>query len=85
MLASHPAVLEAAVIGIPHPTKPEEPQAFITLNPGAQVDIAELRQLCRDKLASFKVPGEFEIRESLPKGPTGKILKRVLEAEAGKG
>ena len=85
VLASHPAVLEAAVIGIPHPTKAEEPKAYVALNPGATVDISELRQLCREKLAAFKVPGEFEIRESLPKGPTGKILKRVLEAEAGKG
>jgi long-chain acyl-CoA synthetase len=84
VLASHQAVLESAVIGVPHPTKAEEPKAFVVLNPGATVDISELRQLCRDKLAGFKVPGEFEIRESLPKGPTGKILKRVLEAEAGK-
>lgn len=84
VLTSHPAVMEAAVIGIPHPTKAEEPKAFLTLNPGATVEISELRQLCREKLATFKVPGEFEIREALPKGPTGKILKRVLEAEVGK-
>ncbi len=84
VLTSHPAVMEAAVIGIHHPTKMEEPKAFVTLNPGATVQITELRQLCREKLAAFKVPGEFEIRESLPKGPTGKVLKRVLVEEEGK-
>jgi long-chain acyl-CoA synthetase len=85
VLISHPAVSEAAVIGIPHPSKGEEPKAYLTLVPEASVEISALRQLCREKLAAFKVPGEFEIREQLPKGPTGKILKRVLEAEIGKG
>jgi long-chain acyl-CoA synthetase len=84
VLSSHPAVAEVAVIGIPHPSKGEEAKAFVALYPGAQVDIATLRQLCRDKLAGFKVPAEFEIRESLPKNAMGKVLKRVLEAEAGK-
>jgi long-chain acyl-CoA synthetase len=81
VLMSHPAVREAAVIGIPHPKKGEDPKAYVSLVEGATVEISELRDLCRQKLATFKVPAEFEIREELPKGPTGKILKRILEAE----
>ncbi|NUN97500.1 MAG: AMP-binding protein, partial [Candidatus Omnitrophica bacterium] len=84
VLGAHPGVADAAVIGIPHPTKGEEPKAFVAPVPGATLDPAELKQLCKEKLAAFKVPAEIEIRESLPKNPTGKVLKRVLEAEIGK-
>ncbi|MCA9416690.1 MAG: AMP-binding protein, partial [Candidatus Omnitrophica bacterium] len=85
VLTSHPAVKEAAVIGVPHPTRGEDAKAYVALHEGAEVEIAELKQLCKDKLAAFKVPAEFEIREELPKSPTGKILKRVLQSELAKG
>jgi len=85
VLNSHPSVSEAAVVGIPHRTKGEEAKAFVALVPESSVKVSELRQLCRENLAAFKVPAEFEIRESLPKGPTGKILKRVLAEEAKSG
>jgi len=84
VLMTHPAVAEAAVIGIPHPKKGEEPKAFVTLQPEASVEISELRNLCKEKLAAFKVPAEFEIRAEFPKNATGKILKRVLEEEIKK-
>jgi len=81
VLTSHPAVKEAAVIGVPHPTRGEDAKAYVSLHEGMTVDIAELRNLCKEKLAAYKVPAEFEIREDLPKSPTGKILKRVLQSE----
>jgi long-chain acyl-CoA synthetase len=81
VLMRHPAVAEAAVIGIPHPKKGEEPKAYLTLQPDAKVEIGELRNHCKEHLAAYKVPAEFEIREELPKNATGKILKRVLEEE----
>jgi len=84
VLMTHPAVAEAAVIGIPHPKKGEEPKAYLTLHPEATVEISELRNLCKEKLAAFKVPAEFEIRAELPKNATGKILKRILEEEIKK-
>lgn len=81
VLTSHPAVREAAVIGIPHPSRGEDAKAYVSLHEGASVEISELRNLCRERLAAYKVPAEFEIREDLPKSPTGKILKRVLVSE----
>jgi len=81
VLCSHPAVAEAAVIGIPHKTKGEEPKAYVSPVAGARIEVSELRKLCRERLAPFKVPAEFEVREELPKGPSGKVLKRVLQAE----
>jgi long-chain acyl-CoA synthetase len=83
VLCSHPAVAEAAVIGIPHDTKGEVPKAYVSPIPEAVVNISELRALCREKLAAFKVPAEFEVRDELPKGASGKVLKRVLIAERG--
>ena len=83
VLCSHPAVAEAAVIGIPHETKGEVPKAYVSPVPEAVVDISELRALCREKLAAFKVPAEYEVRDELPKGASGKVLKRVLIAEQG--
>ncbi len=81
VLCSHPAVKEAAVIGIPHPSRGEDAKAYVSLHEGASVETSELKNLCKEKLAAFKVPAEFEIREELPKSPTGKILKRVLQSE----
>lgn len=81
VLTSHPAVREAAVIGIPHPSRGEDAKAYVSLHEGASVEVSELKKLCRERLAAYKVPAEFEIREELPKSPTGKILKRVLVSE----
>jgi fatty-acyl-CoA synthase len=74
----HPAVLECAVIGVPDEKWGEVPAAIIVLKPGATLDVAELIEHARAKLAHFKVPKHVKFTEALPKGGTGKILKREL-------
>lgn len=78
-LCSHPAVAEAAVVGMSDDVRGEVPLAFVILNEQAEVGEKELRGFCREKLAGFKVPREIRIEQDLPRGPTGKILKRELK------
>ncbi len=82
----HPAVYEAAVIGVPHPKWVETPKAFVVLHRGTELTAHQLIAHCRERLAGFKIPRHVEFTESLPRNPTGKVLKTVLkerEAEAG--
>jgi fatty-acyl-CoA synthase len=76
-IAAHPAVLECAVIGIPHPHWGERPKAFVTLNEGAAADAAEIIAFCRERLAHYKCPDSIEFGP-LPKTSTGKTQKFVL-------
>lgn len=78
-LCDHPAVAEAAVIGRPDDIRGEIPVAFVILNENAEIREQDLRAFCRDKLAGYKVPREIRIVPDLPRGPTGKILKRILK------
>lgn len=78
ILFEHPAVLESAVIGIPDERWGEVPAAVVALRPGTSATPEELMGFCRDRMASFKVPKRIDFAESLPKGGTGKILKREL-------
>jgi long-chain acyl-CoA synthetase len=78
VLYEHPAVLEAAVIGVPHPTHGEEVAAAIVLKPGAAVETDELRDYVKARVAPYKYPRHVWLLEALPKGPTGKILKREI-------
>jgi fatty-acyl-CoA synthase len=78
VLYEHPAVLEAAVIGLPHPRWGEVPRAFVVFRPGAEAKEQELREFCRTRLAGFKVPARFEVIDELPRTPSGKVLKRNL-------
>ena len=78
ILYSHPAVLECAVIAIPDSRWGECPVAFVVLRVGHPCSSEILMQHCRTRLASFKVPDRIELVNSLPKGGTGKIQKRVL-------
>src|SRR5437867_1596832 len=80
-LATHPAVMDAAAIGIPHPIKGEEVKAFVVLKPGANATAEQIVAHCRERLAPFKVPKEVEFRESLPKTLIGKILRKELARE----
>ena len=80
-LAKHPAVLEGAAIGVPHPMKGEEVKAFVVLKPGQTATAEELMAFCREQLAPFKVPRAIEFRDALPKTLIGKVLRRQLAEE----
>jgi len=81
VLYAHPAVLEAAAIGVPETYKGEVVKAFVVLKPGAQATAGELIDHCRRLLAPFKVPRDIVFRTQLPKSLVGKILRRVLAEE----
>ncbi|MEU1302549.1 acyl-CoA synthetase [Streptomyces shenzhenensis] len=78
VLYEHPAVLEAAVVGLSHPRWGEVPRAFVVFRPGVSAGAEELREFCRARLAKFKVPARFEVVDELPRTPSGKVLKRTL-------
>ena len=81
VLYTHPAVALAAVIGIPDKIKGELAKAYIVLKKGMRATEDEIIGFVRDKIAKFKAPRIVEFTESLPQGPTGKILKRELRAK----
>jgi len=89
VLAEHPDVHEVSVFGLPDPVWGDRIEAVVTLKPNRSVDPERLREFCKDKIASFKIPKKVEIWSELPKGSTGKILKRAIidmriEAEGAK-
>ena len=84
-LYEHPAVAEAACIGISHPDLGEEVAAAVALKPGASADPAELQAFVKERLAAYKYPRHVWLVDALPKGPTGKILRRSVEVPADVG
>ncbi|WP_050383906.1 AMP-binding protein [Bradyrhizobium pachyrhizi] len=76
-----PEVREVAVIGLPDARWGEKPVAIVVLADDAKLDLPSLTDHCRTRLAGFKVPRQLVIRDSLPRNPSGKVLKRVLRAE----
>ncbi len=84
ILLDHPSVSEAAVIGIPDKSQGYEVKAFLVLQQGKTVTTQEIDEYCKQLLPVYKSPKIIEICTSLPKSPTGRILKRVLRSEAGR-
>ena len=82
VLINHPALMEAAAVGIPHQRLGEQVVACIVLKEGHQATESELKKYCSEKLPPFSVPDHFQFYETLPKNPVGKILKAQLREEA---
>ena len=78
MLLRHPAVREAAVVGVPDDYRGETVWAYVSLRPGAAATADELAAFCREQMAAYKYPRRIEVLAELPKTPTGKLLRREL-------
>ena len=81
ILYTHPDVIEAAVMGIPHPDLGEEVAAMVVLRQGACTPSEELRQFVKERVAPYKYPRRIQLVKDLPKSHTGKILKRAIRFE----
>jgi long-chain acyl-CoA synthetase len=81
VLLTHPAVADAAVIGVPDERRGEVPYAFVVLKADAPAGEEELLAHCRTNLARYKVPSAIEFRDELPKTMIGKVLRKDLRAE----
>jgi long-chain acyl-CoA synthetase len=79
VLYEHPAVREAAVLGVPHDEYGEEVAAAVALKDGEEVDADEIREFVKEQVAAYKYPRRIWFVDDLPKGPTGKILKREID------
>ena len=77
-LQTHPAVLRAAVVGVPDDYWSELVTAFVITKPDAQVDEADLIAHCREQMAAYKAPKAIRLVEEFPTDPQGKVLKREL-------
>jgi long-chain acyl-CoA synthetase len=82
-LYEHAGVAEVAVIGLKHPDLGEEVGAAVVLKPGAVAEPEELREFAKSRVAAYKYPRHVWLAESLPKGPTGKILRREVQPPPG--
>ncbi|APH00887.1 long-chain fatty acid--CoA ligase [Janibacter indicus] len=80
VLYTHPDVLECAVVSVPHPELGEDVGAAVSLREGASGDLEEIKQYVKDRVAGYKYPRTVWVLDELPKGPTGKILKREIHA-----
>lgn len=85
VLMAHPAVADVAVVGVPSERWGETPKAFVVRTPGAEIAAGELIDYARRNLARYKCPTSVEWRESLPRNPTGKLLKKELRAPYWEG
>jgi long-chain acyl-CoA synthetase len=83
VIYEHEAILEVAVIGVPHEVRGEEVLAVVALKPGMELDVDELTEFAAARLSKYKLPARFEIHGELPKTPTGKISKGPLREQYG--
>ena len=81
ILMKHPAVAEAATIGVPHERRGESVKSFVVLKPGETATAEQIIAYCRSNLAAYKVPREIEFRTGLPKSGILKILRRELREQ----
>ena len=80
VIYAFPKVAEAAVIGIPDEKFGEEVVAVVAPKPGETIDVDELKAFVKERVAAYKYPRKIEVVKELPKGPTGKIMKREIQA-----
>jgi long-chain acyl-CoA synthetase len=85
VLASHPAVMEVSVAGMPDEVKGDVPWAWIVPRTGHEASEEDLKTYCRERLAPYKVPARVSFRKDLPKTMVGKVLRRTLVEEAKNG
>ena len=78
VLLEHPAVQEAAVIGVAHDVLGEDLAAFAVLRPGSTLSVEQLQGFCAERLADYKVPRRITFLDTLPRNATGKVLKHEL-------
>jgi long-chain acyl-CoA synthetase len=81
VIATHAAVAEVGVAGVPDQAKGEMVKAWVVLRAGQSVTEAELRAYCREKLAPYKVPSKIDFKPELPKTMVGKVLRRALQEQ----
>ena len=81
VISAHPSVAEVGVVGLPDKMKGETVKAFIVLRPGTTATEAEIKSFCRERLAPYKVPSQFEFVAELPKTQVGKVLRRALKEQ----
>ena len=77
-IASHPAVLDVAVIGVPDDKFGEALLAFVVVRDGQALELEEMIEFCRDKIAGYKIPRQLQLVQELPRNPSGKVLKKEL-------
>ena len=82
VLYTHPDVLEAAVVGVPDEAMGEEIGAAVALRPGSSTTLDEVQEYVKERIAAYKYPRRVWQLDELPKGPTGKILRREVHPPA---